>query len=175
MTNKTYRLETSIRDIPARNDFSCKMLKGDGDEMVMTKLTNEFLENVSTGEQVTLSTRKTTSKVLLNPDVLSLEDAKRYLASGFVWGEVKTVHVVGDYQVVEYYPRKSEKNRISQDIDYSKTLFNPYIDWEDTNHGYGSLDEALVGVIAYRAEGPNGQADMYFCKMVGIDTTEDED
>lgn len=176
MSKNAFRLEANIRDIPVSANLPCKLFKSDGDDRIMRKLDDMRLVHPETGEEVYVTTRKTVDTVLLDPDQLSLDDARKYLASGFVWGKVKEVHVVGDYQIIEYHPRAcTESGHITRDIDYDKTLFHPCIDWEDAHGSYISMDEALIGVIAYRAEGPNGRAAMYFCRMIGIDSAYDEE
>lgn len=175
MTTPKFRLEADIQDINVSDNLPCKLFKNDSDDKIMKKFDNMSLENMSTGERVMISSRKTVNTVLLDPDALPVDVAKKYLAKAFTWGEVKEVHVVGDYQIVEYHPRAStESGHITRDIDRNKTQFHPYINWEDTSHGYGSLDEALVGVIALKAEGPNGQAARYFCKMIGLESVYDD-
>jgi hypothetical protein len=174
MKDTQFRLEAHIRAIPTDLNLPCMLFSSDGPDMVMTKVDDMTLKNVSTGDQTIISVRKTTNKVLLDPDTLTLDDAKKYLASGFTWGEVKTVHVVGDYQIIEYHPRKTENNRVLKDIDYEQVAFHPYIDWKDTNRGFGTLEEAMVGVIALRFDGLNSQAAMYFSKMVGLTGTYDD-
>lgn len=170
-----YRLEANIRDINVGENLPCKLFKSDGDDMIMKKFDNMSLELVKSKARIMISSRKTVNTVLLDPDALTIEEARNYLAKSFSWGEVKTVHIVGEYQIVEYHPRAcTESGRITQDIDHNKTNFHPYINWEDTSHGYNSLDEALVGVIALKAEGPNGQAAEYFCKMIGLSSVYDD-
>lgn len=81
--------------------------------------------------------------------------------SRFPWGVITQVHKVGSYQIVEYREDEVWDS-------HGMMLFHPYIDGRDTCHDYHSLDAALIGVIAYRADGPNTRADRYICKMLGI-------
>lgn len=71
------------------------------------------------------------------------------------WGRVVKIHCVGDYQIVE-----ATKDQ--------KIHYHGYINYEDTNTSYYSLDSALVGCIGRKHEGGNGKAAMYFCKMIGM-------
>ena len=74
----------------------------------------------------------------------------------YQWGKVVKIHCVGEYQVVE----------ATKD---NETHWHGYINYEDTNTGYCSLESALVGCIGRKYEGGNGKAAMYFCKMIGIE------
>lgn len=88
----------------------------------------------------------------------------------FVWGPITFVHEVGPYQIVEYRRDMSNAGMVSMYADHGTTYFHPYIDGKDTSHSYRSLDAALVGAIAYRAEGPNGSAGEYFMRMIGAES-----
>lgn len=167
-----YRLEAYITAIDASLNLPCKLFASDGPDKVMKKVDDEFLVNLRTNDRVCITAVKTTPKVLLDPEQLSLDDAKHYLASGYVWGKVKAVHVIGDYQIVEYHPRNC--GRGNRGIDYETTHFHPYIDWIDTNRSYTTLEEAMVGMVAYRFDGNNSQAAMYFSRMIGLKGTYEE-
>lgn len=86
------------------------------------------------------------------------EEQIQYLKRTFVWGKIEDVHTVGDYQIIEY-TSKSDKRR----------SFHVYLNFRDTNVSYSSLDEALAGAIAYKYEGPNSRAAMYFVRMLDMD------
>lgn len=98
------------------------------------------------------------------------EHGDRGAQPNFTWGKVVAIHEVGEYQIVEYVPNQSSN---VSDADYAERLakhptsFHPYIKGDDTSRSYHSLDEALVGVIAYRHDGLNSQAAGYFGKMIG--------
>jgi hypothetical protein len=86
---------------------------------------------------------------------------------GFTWGRLVKVHRIGDYQVVEFNPEKSERE--PGEYPYEDTTeYHPYVAGVDTMWSFGSMDAALVGAIAYKNEGANSRAAQYFCKMVGI-------
>ena len=74
----------------------------------------------------------------------------------FPWGTIINTHIIGEYQVIEYI---DEENR---------TFFHPYINYKDISHAYDTLEQALIGVIAYKYEGANSHAAGYFCKMIGM-------
>jgi hypothetical protein len=91
-------------------------------------------------------------------------------SSPFTWGRVVARHYVGEYEIVEFVPNKAVN--ISQE-EYDRRLaehptsFHPFINGKDTNHGYNSLDHALVGAIALKRDGLNTRADTYFMRAVG--------
>ena len=93
----------------------------------------------------------------------------------YVWGQVVNVHRVGEYAIIEYVIT-SETHP-----DYGKHFFHPAIwsdkfakyndgnfSWVDMHTSYSSLDEALLGAIAYKHDGENSQAGFFFAKMIGI-------
>lgn len=84
----------------------------------------------------------------------------------FPWGPVDAVHKIGQYAIVEY--RQDLSTFSTRDYsDHGRTLYRPYIDGKDTCRSFESLDDALVGAIGYRHEGPNGSAAFYFMRMTG--------
>lgn len=86
----------------------------------------------------------------------------------YVWGPVITVHTIGIYDIVEHHPSIIEDGRGTGKYDHKKSQFHPYIDGNDTCHGYDTLEEAIVGAIAQKFDGLNSQAAYYFSKMIGI-------
>lgn len=88
----------------------------------------------------------------------------------FVWGRIVAVHEVGEYQIVEYVRNQhgnESDDEYASDLAQHPTSFHPYIKGDDTSRSYRSLDEALVGVVAYRHDGLNSQAAHYFGRMIG--------
>jgi hypothetical protein len=45
--------------------------------------------------------------------------------------------------------------------------FSAYINGTATGHSYSPLDAAFVGTIAWKYDGLNSQAAMYFMRMIG--------
>ena len=86
--------------------------------------------------------------------------------SRFPWGEVRQVHSIGDIEVVEFYGRQYEDGQTSPDVDRSVSLFHPYLNGEDLNQSYDTLDGAVVGAIAFKYEGSDSRAAYYFWRMV---------
>lgn len=82
----------------------------------------------------------------------------------YTWGRVIRIHEIGPYAIVESADRVDGTRGAASGF---KT-YHAYVDGQNTHHGYPSLDTALAGAIAYRAEGANGQAAAYFAKMLGL-------
>ena len=83
----------------------------------------------------------------------------------FTWGKVIEIHEIGEYSIIEYYSR--DLNGSGPPYNYeSIPSFHGYINGKSTSRSYGSLDEALVGVIGYKHDGSNSQAAMYFMRMI---------
>ena len=67
----------------------------------------------------------------------------------FTWGELIKIHTIGEYDIIEYFD-KDEDGKTTITIQFHLYVFN-----EDTCRSYDSLDEALLGAIAYKYEGSN--------------------
>lgn len=74
----------------------------------------------------------------------------------FTWGRVLQIHEVGPYAIVEY----------DDEAHPGSLHFHIYVDGRDTSHSAPSLDAALAAAIAYRREGANSRAAMYFMRML---------
>ena len=88
----------------------------------------------------------------------------------FPWGKILDIHWLEEHSaIVEYSENKTEN-----------VFFHPYVydastgEYKDTNRGNLSLDAALAGAIAYRHEGINHRADVYFIRAIGADHKEPE-
>ena len=98
--------------------------------------------------------------------MISLHQAKK----DFSWlGEVLAVHSIGPYDLVEYWhdPSKFHLQDEPRDLRRVKN-WGTYVNDKKTSISYGSMDEALAGCIAYRAEGPNCQAAHFFIRGIGL-------
>jgi hypothetical protein len=80
-------------------------------------------------------------------------------------GDVIKVHVIGPYDVVEYWQKPASN---SEDRNVYRA-FSTYIDGRRTGRSFSSLDEALVGCVALRHDGINTRADGYFIRSIGAD------
>jgi hypothetical protein len=81
----------------------------------------------------------------------------RLISEEFTWGRILDIHCVNNYQIIEY------ENKGTKEI-----LWHGYINYNDINISYQSLDSALIGCIGYKYEGGNGRAASYFEKMIGL-------
>ena len=91
-------------------------------------------------------------------EIAELEKGK-----AFVWGRMLHLYDIGDYNIVEYNPWKVRNCHVLTGFpDLKKRRFHTYIKGVSTSHSYPSMDEALVGVIAYKLGGCNTRADRYF-------------
>ena len=82
------------------------------------------------------------------------EDYISYIELDFSFGNVLETHVIGEYQIIESIRDNGEK------------YFSPYINYERIARSYESLDEALTGVICYKYDGANSQANKFLWKMI---------
>jgi len=88
----------------------------------------------------------------------------------FTWGEVVEIISMKNYSFVVYHPWKSnECNVYMHDPDYTRFQYNGYIDGKSISRGWNSLEAAMVGIVAYKLDGPNTKADRYFMKMIRED------
>lgn len=69
-------------------------------------------------------------------------------------GTVEGIHEVDGITIIEY-------------TDAEESYFRVFVDGEDTGTSVGSLSHALVYGIAYRHEGDDTAADIYFLRMIG--------
>ena len=93
------------------------------------------------------------------------------VVADFLWGDVIEREIVGPYLILSYHPHKVRGGIVSEAVDYNRTSYHPFVNhvslgWLDTRHSYDNLDSALAGAIAYRVEGPNHHADVYFIRSL---------
>jgi hypothetical protein len=95
-----------------------------------------------------------------------LHDLKR---ERYTWGDIVEIHEIGNYIIVEYKAIKFDGCSPVEPRSYEeKSTFHPYIDGDDQNESYDSLDHALAACICVN-NGTNTRASMYFMKMVKND------
>jgi len=75
----------------------------------------------------------------------------------FVWGEIRKIHKIGEYSIVEY---------LSKDDENVSVLFHPYYEDRSDNVSYHALDDAIAGIIAFKYEGFMHRADHYFLNAI---------
>lgn len=73
----------------------------------------------------------------------------------FPWGRIIADETIGPYTVRSYHPNAMNGTTITDVIDETKVEYTGYIDGEYGDNIWDSLDEALAGLIATRALGPN--------------------
>jgi len=78
------------------------------------------------------------------------------------------LHVVGPYAIAEY---ETEHPRSVISVDRWRKNFQAYVDGVDTSATWSSLDLALAHAIAFRHDGPNTRAGIYFVKGVQNEKT----
>ena len=69
-------------------------------------------------------------------EVASFDDCISYIEQDFVWGEVVKTHCIGEYQIIEYKPKREDT-----------ISYHGYINFKDTNTSNNSLDSALISLI----------------------------
>ena len=85
----------------------------------------------------------------------------------FIWGKLIDIQTIGEYSIVYYHPWIVDNGNIKTGFpNLGKLFYHGYVLGKDTSNSWESLDEALVGCIAYNREGPNHKADFYFMKMI---------
>jgi hypothetical protein len=91
----------------------------------------------------------------------SFDEKLEFVEKVFPWGKVTKIHIVGEYQIIEYIRNSGER------------LFSPYINFNTISISYQTLDEALIGVISYKYDGANSQASFFITKMIGNEIHKD--
>jgi hypothetical protein len=109
--------------------------------------------------------QKAMSELTVNGYSEALAPTARY-----VWGEVIRGHEVGPYRILEIHPH-AFINGQARGIDREATAFHLFVMDDagvtvDACNSFQSLDAALAGGIAYRAEGCNHRADRYFIEAL---------
>jgi hypothetical protein len=77
-----------------------------------------------------------------------------YIKEDFSWGKVTKYHTIGEYQILEYITSSNE------------VYFKPYINFEEVSHSYDTLEKAITGVICYKHDGINSQANKFLWRMI---------
>ncbi len=85
----------------------------------------------------------------------------------FNWGDVIAMHAIGPYAIAEYHPWKTAGSSVlTGNADMESLAFAGWVEGRCTSQSWLSLDAALAGCMAYRAEGRNCRAGEYFIKMI---------
>jgi len=91
-----------------------------------------------------------------------LAELRRY-PSRYTWGRILKFHDIGPYTIIEAADRD-----VNGRGETGEKSYHYYVNGENTSHSAPSLDTALAGAIAYRAEGCNTHAAGYFAKMLSL-------
>lgn len=168
-----YRLKCLVKDLPKDRDIPASLFGSSvASEVGIHAPTDGDSFTNQNGEKITIHGLQTGKPSLhVNPEDLTLEERVRAIKGEFPWGPVKEVHIIGDYQIVEFHPRVFKNGHGTSEYSES-TSFSAYIGWHSISRSYDTLDEALVGLIAYKHDGNNSSAAEYFMRMIGATTVE---
>jgi hypothetical protein len=90
-------------------------------------------------------------------------EALRSRSAEFTRGQITQFFQAGPYTIAEHHPWVREGVFVrTGEVDQRAVEYHLWIDGKDACQGFSSLDEALVGAVAYRVEGANHRADRYF-------------
>ena len=89
----------------------------------------------------------------------------------FPWGRVVASHHIGEYEFIEYHPRKIRSaGLVSREVDLTVTVFH-----DETNHRSSTtLDRALLEAICCKYDGPNQQLARYIAGALGMGREKEE-
>lgn len=82
----------------------------------------------------------------------------------FSGGRVREIHRIGEYTIIEYVPDRAS-NVLPQKHD-TRPHFTAYIGNDRRAHTFDSLDYALADIIAYKHDGLNTRAAIYFMRSI---------
>ena len=92
----------------------------------------------------------------------------------FTWGEPVTTWFIGPYTIMEYHPWKRVDGITSDHTqsDQTKKMYHGWVNGRDTCWGSTDLDAMVAHLIAYKNDGINTRADIYFIRSVKKDNGE---
>lgn len=76
----------------------------------------------------------------------------------FTWGQIIKIMDIGSYTVASFWYRATDTTE--------REMFHGWINGVDCGHSWDSLEAAIVGLIAYKNDGPNSRAGEYFMRMI---------
>lgn len=80
-------------------------------------------------------------------------------------GAFVAVHRIGEYEIVEYHPRKVMNNTLIKDTEAHVQFSVP-----EDGRSYDTLDQALIGSICRKYDGINERLSGYIVKALGMET-----
>lgn len=86
----------------------------------------------------------------------------------FTWGQPVEWFEIGPYTLLAFHPRERVGYRLLDGVyDSDVTNYHGWVDGEDTNESWPTLETALAGVMGLNWAGNNnGGVGYYFCKMI---------
>jgi len=81
---------------------------------------------------------------------------------GFTWGKLIKIHEIGPYAIGEYVHWENSELEETHD----EKSYHIWVDGKDTCRGASSLESAIVQAIAYKFDGNNSQAGLFFMRMI---------
>jgi hypothetical protein len=79
--------------------------------------------------------------------------------SKFTWGDILQFYDVGPYVIAEYIPLRDSS---------SELYYHVWVDGKDSCRSSCTLEGALAEAMAYKYDGINSQAGMFFTRMIGL-------
>ena len=84
----------------------------------------------------------------------------------YTWGKIIEIHEVGIYIIVEYKAIKFDGCSPVEPKEYEEnSSFHPYVNGDDNNESFNSLDHALAAAICIN-NNEKTRASNYFMKMI---------
>ena len=116
--------------------------------------------------------------MLRNAEVATLTDLRKVETTTYLpelrltwawpWGQIVKFFDVGEYTIVAYYKWRANENGLVLTGEPAEELsFHGYVDEKNTYHSFPTLDACLAYCIAFKYEGINSRAAIYFMRMVG--------
>jgi hypothetical protein len=87
----------------------------------------------------------------------------------FTWGNIIRFYDVGPYVIAEYNPWFRDVAGQVHVGDFSNEIYyHIWVDGRDSCRSSCTLEGALAEAMAYKHDGINSQAGMFFTRMIGI-------
>lgn len=103
----------------------------------------------------------------MSENTTNIEELKKNGFKNFTWGFIIEHYEIGPYNIVKYEPRTKDKEGY-------ELSFHGWVGGRSTGHSWNTLDRAILGVIAYKADGHGTKADVYMANMVDLPLEEPE-
>jgi hypothetical protein len=100
----------------------------------------------------------------MNKDTTNLDQLKN--KAEYTWGNIIKIHEMPDYAIIEYHPWIVKGVTVTRIGNEDKIMYAGYVKGKCINETWNTFDDAIIGCIAYKYEGPNHMAEYYFTKMI---------